>query len=112
MNIKNTITSQIELDKILKTNEAVLLYFKTNSCVVGEAVEPKVYKLIQTKFQKISCFSIDMNQSPKIAANYSAFVEPTLLVFFDGKETIRKSRSFSIFEIEEAIKRPYYLIFE
>lgn len=112
MNIEKTISSQAELYEILEINEAILLYFKTNSCVVGEAVEPKIYELTKKKFPKLHCFSIDINLSPEIAANYSAFVEPTILVFFDGKETIRKSRSFSIFEVEEAIKRPYYLIFE
>ena len=111
MNIENTISSQDELNEILSKNDAVLLYFKTNSCVVGEAVEPKVNKLVKNKFPKLTCFSIDMNISPEISAKYSAFVEPTILIFFTGKETIRKSRSFSIFELEEAIKRPYHLIF-
>ncbi|WP_298368073.1 thioredoxin family protein [uncultured Lutibacter sp.] len=112
MNIKNAITSQEELENILVLNEAVLLYFKTNSCVVGEAVEPKINDLIKSKFPKIKTFSVDMNLAPNIAANYSVFVEPTVIVFFQGKETIKKSRSFSILELEETLKRPYELIFE
>ncbi len=112
MNIENTFSSQEKLDKILIKHKAVLLYFRTNSCVVGETVEPKVNKLIDTLFPKIESFSVDMNISPDIAAKYFVFVEPTILVFFNGNETIRKSRNFSVFEIEEAIKRPYQFIFE
>ena len=63
-------------------------------------------------FPKIKFLTIDINFSAKIAANYSAFVEPTILVFFEGKETIRRSRNISILELENAINRPYKLIFE
>ncbi|UMB62017.1 thioredoxin family protein [Lutibacter sp. A80] len=100
------------LQKIIETNSAVLLYFSTNSCSVGEALEPKVKNLTTTLFPKIQFISIDLNMSPEISANFSAFVEPTILVFFEGKETIRRSRNISVFELEDAIKRPYQLIFE
>lgn len=110
--IENSIASQEELNEILLKCEAVLLYFKTDSCVVGEAVEPKINELIKTKFPKIEIFSVDMNKNPEITAHYAAFIEPTIIVFFDGKETIKKSRSFSISEVEESILRPYQLIFE
>ncbi|WP_162880016.1 thioredoxin family protein [Lutibacter oceani] len=112
MNTQKLINSSEELNEILATQLAVLLYFSTASCSVGEAFEPKVKMLINSKFPKIKFYNVDLNFSPKIAAEHSAFVEPTILVFFDGKETIRKSRNISIYELEEAIKRPYELIFE
>ena len=101
-----------KLEELLKTEEAVLLYFSTTSCNVGEAFEPKVKSLLATNFSKINFYHIDLNFSPEIAANYSVFVEPTILVFFEGKETIRKSRAIGIFELEEALRKPYQLIFE
>ena len=107
-----TINSIQETQEIISNIDAVLLYFNTNSCSVGEALEPKVLNLIKTNFPKIEFYTIDINFHPKISANYNAFVEPTILVFFDGKETVRRSRNISIFELKEAIKRPYQLIFE
>jgi hypothetical protein len=50
--------------------------------------------------------------SPEIAAHYSVFVEPTILCFFLAKETLRKSRHFSMEELETALSRPYSIIFE
>ncbi|SDX08439.1 thioredoxin 1 [Lutibacter oricola] len=111
MNIKNTIASANQLDKVLKENLAVLLYFKTNSCIVGEAVEPKVVELLASYFPKIKSYSVDMETNADITAKYTAFVEPTVILFFDGKETIKKSRSFSIEELKQVIDRPYQLIF-
>ena len=53
-----------------------------------------------------------MNENQVISAHFNVFAEPTVIVFFDGKETIRKSRNFGLQELEDAIKRPYQLIFE
>lgn len=107
-----TIDSLEHLENILQETTAVLVYFSTNSCNVGEALEPKVQQLLKTDFPKIDFYKIDMNFSPEIAAKYSAFVEPTILVFFEGKETIRKSRNIGVHELQSAILRPYKLIFE
>jgi thioredoxin-like negative regulator of GroEL len=109
----NSIYNSIEdFNTFLKTNSAALVYFSTNSCSVGEALEPKVKNLIATKFPEIKFISVDLNSNAAIAANFNAFVEPTILVFFEGKETIRRSRNISILELEAIIKRPYKLIFE
>lgn len=105
-------TNLEEIQETIASNLAVLIYFNTESCNVGEAFLPKVEKLVSNSFPKIKIFTVDLNFSPEIAAHYSAFVEPTVLVFYDGKETVRKSRNISVFELEEAIARPYKLIFE
>ena len=112
MNETKFINSIENLDKILKSEIAVLLYFNSTSCSVGESLEPKVKNLLTINFPKIKFFTIDINFSKKIAAKHSAFVEPTILVFFEGKETIRRSRNISVMELENAINRPYKLIFE
>jgi thioredoxin-like negative regulator of GroEL len=100
------------ITQFVQNNPAVLLYFSTMSCNVGEALEPKVKDLINTNFPKIKYLAIDLNFSPEVAAAFTAFVEPTVIVFFDGKETIRKSRNIGIYELQQAIERPYKLIFD
>ena len=112
MNETKSINSIEELEKVLKSEIAVMLYFNTISCNVGESLEPKVKNLIKNNFPKISFYTVDINFSPEVAAKHSAFVEPTILVFFEGKETIRKSRNIGIYELQEALERPYKLIFE
>lgn len=102
----------VEKFQSLLTNEpAYLFYFSTESCDVGEALEPKIKNLLTEKFPKIVFQSIDLNFSPEISAYYNVFAEPTVLVFFEGKESIRKSRGISVVELEQAIDRLYKLIF-
>lgn len=112
MRTNNIYNSIEDFYTFLESNSAVLVYFSTTSCSVGEALEPKVESLLADSFPKIKLISADLNNNAKIAAHFNAFVEPTILIFFEGKETIRRSRNISIFELEEAIKRPYQLIFE
>ena len=108
----NYLYSQENFDKALAENDAVTVYFNTVSCNVGESLAPKVKTLIADKFPKMKFFHVDMGMNPEIAANYSVFVEPTILIFFVGKESVRKSRHFSTHELESAIARPYTLLFE
>ncbi len=106
-----TILNLSEFEEICVKNTGALFYFSTLSCVVGEALEPKVINLLKNDFPKIPFYFIDINASPEIAAKNSVFVEPTILVFFEGKETIRMSRNISLFELNKAISRIYKLVF-
>lgn len=100
-----------EFQAALQENDAMITYFNSSSCNVGEALAPKVMKLLDEKFPKVKFFYVDRELSPDIAGHYSVFVEPTILIFFVGKETLRKSRHFSIDELEAAIQRPYQILF-
>ncbi|MDX1829014.1 MAG: thioredoxin family protein [Lutibacter sp.] len=112
MKDNQTINSLNRLEEILKSEIAVLLYFNTISCNVGESLEPKIKNLLNSNFPKLKFYTVDINFAPEVAAKCSAFVEPTIIVYFDGKETIRKSRNIGIYELEKLIARPYKLIFE
>ena len=101
-----------KLEKIITDNIGVLVYFSTLKCSVGEALEPKVLELIKNDFPKIATFFVDMNAAPRLAAEYSVFVEPTILIFFDGKETLRKSRHISIHDLSNSIGRIYMIAFD
>ena len=101
-----------EFDAALQEHDAVFVYFNSSSCNVGEALAPKVMKLIESTFPKMKFFYVDREMSPDIAGKYSVFVEPTILTFFVGKETLRKSRHFSMDELEAALTRPYTLLFD
>ncbi len=107
-----TIQRQEELEDIISKNLGVLIYFSSAACNVGVAFEPKVKRLLEEEYPKIQFYHVDMNQTPAISAKYSVFVMPTIIIFFDGKEAIKKSRHIGIAELSDAIKRPYFLIFD
>ena len=57
----------------------------------------------------ILLFEIILEQHPEIAANYMVFTNPTVLVFFDGKEAIREGKNMSVPEFKKAVDRIYQL---
>jgi thioredoxin-like negative regulator of GroEL len=47
-----------------------------------------------------------------ISGQFRIFTIPTILLFFDGKEQARYSRTISMHQLEDSISRPYTLLFE
>ena len=100
-NIKETISREA----------AVLVYFKNDMCAPCMALRPKVEELISSKFPEMKFIVVDSVENPELNGEFQVFANPTLLVFFDGKEYIRKSKYVSIPELEAEIGRLYGMMF-
>lgn len=106
------INSLEEFRKLLEENEAVLAYFSTENCSVCKVLKPKVAQLIAEFFPKIKSVYIQSDHLPELVAQHRIFTVPTITIYFDGRETIRKSRAFGVQELKDKIERPYGLLFE
>lgn len=62
-------------------------------------------------YTRMKYIYIDIYKSPKIAFNYNIFTMPGILVFVDGKESIREARHISIGDLDNRINRYYNLMF-
>jgi len=91
---------------------AVLAYFSTEACAVCKVLKPKVAEMVSESFPQIKAVYIQSDQLPELTAQLRIFTAPTVIVFFEGRETIRKSRAFGIDELMGEIRRPYSLLFE
>lgn len=103
------------LDEFLTLKEeqaAMLAYFSTDACSVCKVLKPKVEEMATAVFPKMQLVYIKSDVLPDVAAQNSVFTAPTILVFFDGRETIRKSRSFSVDELQNEIGRYYSMMFD
>ena len=97
--------------KLKEEEPALLVYFSTETCNVCKVLKPKVAELIQASFPEIKLVYIQTDKLPEVAAQNQVFAVPTLLVYFEGREYIRKSRNIGIGELEREIDRPYSMIF-
>ena len=100
-----------EIENTLREKPAVMLYFSAPTCNVCHALKPKLVDAVTSNFDAVEIVSIDISESPEIASHYSVFAIPTLLVFLDSREFLRKSRHMSVGEVVEAIRRPYEIMF-
>ena len=98
------------INNIINENMAVMLYFSAPTCNVCHALKPKLLEAIEDNFDKFEVVSVDTSVEQEIAAHFSVFAIPTVLVFLDGREFLRKSRHMSIGEVISEIKRPYEIM--
>lgn len=101
-----------ELQDLIAGEKGVLLYFSSDSCSVCKVLKPKVAELLSKQFPLMVSSYVDTEKSPVIAGQYRVFTIPTILIFFEGKEQVRYSRNISMHQLEEAISRPYSMVFE
>ncbi|HDR51951.1 MAG TPA: thioredoxin [Mariniphaga anaerophila] len=105
------IQSLEEFNKLKQKETALLGYFSTEACNVCKVLKPKVAELIVEEFPEVKLAYIKSDVLPDVAGQHQIFAAPTILVFFDGRETIRKSRNIGIDELRRDIERPYSMIF-
>jgi len=105
------ITSLQQFNDITNIELACLFYFSHEECNVCKVLKPKVDNLITKYFPKINLYYVNTQLYPEIAAQNSIFTNPTILIFFEDKEFIRKSRNIGIDELKSLIERPYNLMF-
>lgn len=101
-----------ELRGLIRNAPAILAYFSTPSCNVCQALKPKLEQLLAKAFPKIQAIYVDCATYPEIAASFGVFSVPTLVVFFEGREWLRKGRSFSLTELRTGLERPYGMLFD
>jgi thioredoxin-like negative regulator of GroEL len=106
--LPNSLDSLLE---IAKSNKAVCFYLSTTECNVCKVLKPKVIEMIESDFPKMSFIYVDLNEAKEISGQLSVFSVPTILVYFEDKETIRVSRNVHLEELREQIERYYKLIF-
>lgn len=107
----NLINTNESINKIINENEIVLIYFGSESCNVCKALKPKAEEILKG-YPRIKSIEVDVEKSLSAASAYNVFTIPAILVFIDGKETIREARYISIQEIDNKISRYYNLLFE
>ena len=101
-----------QVETVIATNEAVLLYFKNDNCGPCQVLRPKVEELIQSEFPKMKMLIVDSQKHPELNGHYAVFSNPTLLIFFESKEYLRKSKYISITELQGEIARLYGMAFD
>ena len=100
-----------ELGDRVQSEQAILIYFKNDNCAPCLVLRPKVKELMDEFFPNIEMIIIDSIEQPEFAGEFQVYANPTLLVFFDGKEYIRESKFVAIPQLKAEIGRLYDVMF-
>ena len=110
--MENELQTIEQLNTHITTGEASILYFYNDHCAPCLSLRPKVIKMIEEDFPKMKLAFINSEKFPELPAQFQVFANPTLIIFFDGREYRRESKYISISQLAEEINRPYQMIFE
>lgn len=106
MHTLTTLKNETEKEK------ALMLYFYNDDCAPCISLRPKVENLMVHSLPKMKLIFINSKANPEIPASFGIFSNPTILLFFEGKEYRRFSKYISIHELQQAIERYYHLLFD
>jgi thioredoxin-like negative regulator of GroEL len=107
----HTVSSIENYQQIKAKKPSALFYFSHEECNVCKVLKPKIEKLLSEKFPNTSMYYINTKELPELAGQERIFTVPVVLVFFDGREYIRKSRNIGLAELETEIGRYYNMMF-
>lgn len=93
----------------IDSNNIVLIYFGNKTCGVCVDLKPKVEEMLK-EYPKIKSIYVDVEKSHNIAVSYNFFTVPAILVFVEGKLTIREARYISVLDLSNKISRYYNLL--
>ncbi|HIC43492.1 MAG TPA: thioredoxin [Sulfurimonas sp.] len=105
-----TLNDLNELNSKLKEELAMVLYFSSPSCSVCHVLRPKLMQALEKEYPAMGRYHADISLSPEIAAEFQIFSAPTIIIFLEGKEFIRKGRAMSVDGLLQEIERPYKLM--
>ncbi len=97
--------------KFLQDNEAVLVFFSDESCNVGDALSPKLQKMLNEHFDRMQFLEINVQMIPEARGHFNIFVIPSVLVYFDGREAIRHARHVNVQALGAELERLYALYY-
>ena len=105
-----TLNDLNELNSKLQEEMALVVYFSSPSCNVCHVLRPKLMEALNKEYPSIGRYHADIALTPEVAAQFQVFSAPTIIVFFEGREFIRKGRSMSVDGLLQEIERPYKLM--
>lgn len=104
------INSDEEIRNIISENEIVILYFSNKVCGACEVIKSKVERILES-YSKVKSVNIDGEKQTEFAAMNNVFSFPLLILYINGKETIRVGRNVDLLELEKSINRYYDMLF-
>ncbi len=96
---------------LIKQKDIVLIYFSGEKCGICNIIKPKVIDML-VSYPNIEFVELETDKNLEVSAQLNIFAVPAILVFMQGRETIRQARYINIEEISDILKKCYDLLYD
>ena len=108
-----TLSSQQDLDILLAQHPAVLLLYGGQQCGVCQVLKPRLTQLLTKQFPHMQAAYIDCQaDGATLCAQQRVMTVPVVQIWFEGQRFAEFFKVFSMADIQEALARPYGLMFD
>ena len=98
------ITSYEKLQQLIENSHMLMIYFGSKACSVCNSMKPKVENMIK-RSPAINAVMVEADKSLRLSAKFNVFTVPVILLYIEGKETIREVRIISLDNLDQKIAR-------
>jgi len=105
------LTSTTAFAEFIAQHPMAAVYFSGPDCGVCTTLKPKLLRLFTERFPKLAVAEVDCGVQRELAAQQGVFTIPTLIVYLESREGLRKTRSLSPGQVEAELERPYSICF-
>lgn len=97
------------MEKKIPENKMTILYFSGAICGACEIIKKKI-KRVLVDYKEVAFIEVNGVEEKEVAAKYDAFTLPLMILFIEGKESLRMGRNMDILEFKNVIDRYYKLL--
>lgn len=90
-------------------NKITVLYFSGAICGACEIIKKKINRVL-VDYKEVAFIEVNGVEEKEIAAKYDAFTLPLMILFIEGKESLRMGRNIDMLEFKNVIDRYYKLL--
>lgn len=98
------IYSKSQIGTLKTAHDMVLVYFSGEGCGVCKSIQPRLSALL-SKYPQVKAVQAELSDAPELAAAFSIFTVPAVILFVMGKESLREAGFISLAELEQAITK-------
>lgn len=98
-----------KIQSFIEKNDAVLLYFSGENCSVCKALKPKISESFRQNFPEIQLIEVQTDEALETTAKFGVFSLPTMILFIEQKEFLKRGRNVSVPMFIQEVKRIYEL---
>jgi thioredoxin-like negative regulator of GroEL len=98
-----------DISAAVQSAEIVLLYFSRPDCGVCDALRPRIEGMLED-YPGVDSWFVDLDAHPEQSGQFTIFTIPAVVLFVQGRETVRYARYLSVDEVESSVARYYDLL--
>lgn len=106
-----TLPKEPPLEQLLRTQPVVLLQFTSPRCAPCTAIRQRILAWSQEK-SGFQAYAVPIEDFPALCGQLGVFTVPTILVYVEGRLTLRESGYFSLDDLLQRIDRYLSLCLE